>query len=258
VLDAIRNSDPQPSLLYTSTNKVYGALSDVSLRAVDDGYVPEQPELRERGMDETRPLDFYSPYGCSKGCADQYVLDHARIYGLRAVVFRMSCIYGPHQCGTEDQGWVAHFLLRTLAGQPITLYGDGLQVRDALYVDDLVHAMGLAAERLESSPEDVSGRAFNIGGGPGNAISIRGLLAQIAACTRRVPQLRRGPWRPGDQRYYVSNVERFGRIVGWRPNTSVEAGLQNMLRWMSAPGPAASDVQPRAPALMAIEGAGTP
>ena len=257
LLDAIRNCDPPPSLLYTSTNKVYGALADVSLRAIGDRYIPDDPQLRGKGMDETRPLDFYSPYGCSKGCADQYVLDHARIFGLRAVVFRMSCIYGPHQCGTEDQGWVAYFLLCTLAGQPITLYGDGLQVRDALYVDDLVQAMGLASERLESSPEDISGRAFNIGGGPGNAVSVRGLLSQVAACAGRAPELRRGPWRPGDQRYYVSNVERFSRVTGWRPTTPIAEGLQKLLQWMNGPRHAA-DVDSAASSLIAAGGAGTP
>jgi CDP-paratose 2-epimerase len=235
VLDAIRDSDPAPSLLYTSTNKVYGSLADVALREGPDGYGPEDARLHADGIDETRPLDFYSPYGCSKGCADQYVIDHARIYGLRATVFRMSCIYGPHQCGTADQGWVAHFVASAVTGRPITIYGDGLQVRDALYVDDLVDAMEAARAKLAAAPDEISARAFNIGGGPANAVSVRALLEQVAAATGRAPHIERGPWRPGDQRYYVSNIERFNALTGWRPRTSIADGLARLHDSFSAP-----------------------
>src|SRR5207237_930761 len=157
----------RPSVLFTSTNKVYGHLDDVGLRQSATRYEPSDAALRTRGIDESRCLEFHSPYGCSKGVAEQYVLDYARTFGLRTVVFRMSCIYGPHQFGNEDQGWVAHFLIRIILGQPITLYGDGLQVRDILYVDDLVDAMQLAQRNIG----DVAGQAFNIGGGPDNTVS---------------------------------------------------------------------------------------
>ncbi|HEX8255267.1 MAG TPA: NAD-dependent epimerase/dehydratase family protein, partial [Thermoanaerobaculia bacterium] len=161
VLEAIRNSIHRPPLFFTSTNKVYGGLDDVALREEGLRYTPADDAIAQNGISELRPLDFHSPYGCSKGTADQYVLDYARTYGIQAVVFRMSCIYGPHQFGTEDQGWVAHFLIRALNHQPITIYGDGKQVRDILYVDDLVNAFQLASEKIDVC----SGNAFNIGGG---------------------------------------------------------------------------------------------
>jgi CDP-paratose 2-epimerase len=257
VLESIRECSPAPSLLYTSTNKVYGSLPDLPLEGGPDGYAPADTLLRRHGIDESRPLDFHSPYGCSKGCADQYVVDYARIYDLPTAVFRMSCIYGPHQCGTADQGWVAHFLISALTGQPITIYGDGLQVRDALYVDDLVDAMFLAQTQLASAPAAIAGRAFNIGGGPDNAVSVQDLLAQIAISTGRAPQVHRGPWRPGDQRYYVSNVDRFYRLTGWRPRTLLADGLRRMQRSFldrhPAFGPADVPV-----GESAVEGAGTP
>ena len=169
VLEAIRAQASPPPLLFTSTNKVYGALEDVG-DSTDRNlrYEPTDASLRQSGVSESRPLDFHSPYGCSKGTADQYVLDYARSYGLPAIVFRMSCIYGAHQFGTEDQGWVAHFLIRALEGHPITLYGDGRQVRDILSVEDLVDAFLLAQEYMASE----SGQAFNMGGGPRNTISL--------------------------------------------------------------------------------------
>ncbi|HYO78644.1 MAG TPA: NAD-dependent epimerase/dehydratase family protein, partial [Thermoanaerobaculia bacterium] len=173
VLEAIRNSVHRPPLFFTSTNKVYGGLDDVALREERLRYTPADDAIAQNGISELRPLDFHSPYGCSKGTADQYVLDYARTYGIQAVVFRMSCIYGPHQFGTEDQGWVAHFLIRALNHQPITIYGDGKQVRDILYVDDLVNAFQLASEKIDVC----SGNAFNIGGGAENTVSLRELLA---------------------------------------------------------------------------------
>jgi len=235
VLAAIRESAAPPSLLYTSTNKVYGALDDLVCDSGTGAYVPADAAVREVGIDERRPLDFYSPYGCSKGCADQYVLDHARIYGVRAVVFRMSCIYGPHQLGTEDQGWVAHFVLRALAGQPITVYGNGLQVRDALHVDDLVAAFLLARAALAEQREGVTGRAFNIGGGTGNAVSLLAVVERITALLRRRPELKFGPWRPGDQRYYVSDTRAFNRATGWAPSTAFDTGLGRLIEELGQP-----------------------
>src|SRR4029450_5839093 len=168
LLEALRQLTQPPPLVFTSTNKVYGNLQDEMLCTHGTRYVPTDHALRVTGINEECPLAFYSPYGCSKGAADQYVLDYARIYGLPAVVFRMSCVYGPHQRGTEDQGWVAHFLLRALAGEPLTVYGDGAQVRDVLHVTDLVDAMLLAQDEID----DLSGSAFNVGGGPANTLSL--------------------------------------------------------------------------------------
>jgi CDP-paratose 2-epimerase len=192
-------------------------------------YLPLAHELRSRGICEARPLDFHSPYGCSKGTADQYVLDYARSYGLATTVFRMSCIYGPRQFGTEDQGWVAHFILRALRGEPITLYGDGMQVRDVLYVDDLVDAFLLAEEQGSG----LAGRAFNMGGGPANAISLRDLLDQIEALHGERPPVSTDEWRTGDQRYYVSDTQAFQAATGWRPRVAAAQGIELLYRWLA-------------------------
>ncbi|MBX6366639.1 MAG: NAD-dependent epimerase/dehydratase family protein [Rhodospirillales bacterium] len=227
LLEAIRNTAHLPPVLFTSTNKVYGALENVGLHPDTLRYLAAVPH--DKGIDEGRALDFHSPYGCSKGTADQYVLDYARSYGLRATVFRMSCIYGPHQFGTEDQGWVAHFLIRAMEGKPITLYGDGRQVRDILFVEDLVDAL-LAAER---HPE-LSGRAFNIGGGPGNAISLLELIELIGDLAGGTPRLEWGGWRIGDQRFYVSDHGAFTRATGWRPRIPIGQGLERLWAWLAA------------------------
>ena len=180
-------------------------------------------------MSEARPLDFHSPYGCSKGSADQYVLDYARSYGLQTMVFRMSCIYGPRQFGTEDQGWVAHFILRALRGERITLYGDGMQVRDILYVDDLVDAFLLAEENAAR----LKGRAFNMGGGPGNAISLLDLLDRIERLHGRRPSVDFDAWRTGDQRYYVSDTSAFRRETGWQPRVGSDEGIALLFDWLA-------------------------
>ncbi len=229
LLEAIRAQDDPPPLLFTSTNKVYGGLPDLKLRARHGRYEPEDAATRESGVDEARPLDFHSPYGCSKGAADQYVLDYARTFGLPAVVFRMSCIYGPHQYGNEDQGWVAHFLIRAMQNQPITIYGDGMQVRDILFIDDLVDAF-LAAHANMST---LSGQAFNIGGGPANTISLIELLDLIETFQGRRPALRHSAWRPGDQRYYVSNTSRFQTATGWKPRVGVRQGVRRLQEWLA-------------------------
>ena len=248
VLEAIRRREVPPPLVFTSTNKVYGALSDVTLTRVGERYLPTDEEVRSRGVDERQPLAFYSPYGCSKGAADQYVLDYARTYGLPATVFRMSCIYGPHQCGTEDQGWVAHFVRSALDDRPITIYGDGLQVRDVLWVEDLVAAMLTARRRIG----DVAGRAFNIGGGPGNTVSLVEVLERIEEVHGALPPVDHGPWRPGDQRYYVSDVSRFERATGWRPRVRPEDGIERLYHWLHDAGEPAEPGEARAlPALSA-------
>jgi len=232
LLEAIRACETPPSLLFTSTNKVYGDLYDVPLRRRRSRYEPADERILVRGISEHRALDFHSPYGCSKGAAEQYVLDYARTFGIPATVFRMSCIYGPHQFGTEDQGWVAHFLIQALRRRPLTLYGDGLQVRDILFVEDLVDAMLLAHERIE----DTAGDAFNIGGGPSRTVSLLELMDLIAQVTGERPVFSMEPWRPADQRYYVSCTGRFERLTGWRPRVDVREGVERLLSWLMATG----------------------
>ena len=229
VLEAMRTLEHPPSLLFTSTNKVYGGLEDVALEIAGTRYQPVDASLRAHGIGESRPLDFHSPYGCSKGGADQYVLDYVRSFGLPAALFRMSCIYGPHQCGNEDQGWVAHFMRRALRGEPITLYGDGRQVRDILFVDDLVDAF----LRCQAQMQALAGRAFNIGGGPRNALSLLDVLAQIQALTGSAPEIARGPWRVGDQRYYVSDTRAFSAASGWTAAVDARAGIARLHDWMA-------------------------
>lgn len=229
LLEAIRAARRPPPLVFTSTNKVYGALDDVELEVSETRYRPRAAQLHGAGIAETRPLDFHSPYGCSKGGADQYVLDYARSYGLAAVVLRMSCIYGPHQFGNEDQGWVAHFLIRALEGRPITLYGDGRQVRDVLHVDDLVEAMVQCRRRIDA----LRGRAFNMGGGPRNTTSLLELLTRIAALSGRAPAIETAGWRVGDQRWYVSDTRAFEAATGWRVRVGVDDGIAGLYDWLA-------------------------
>src|SRR6185437_8779985 len=195
VLEAVRLHNPSAPVVFASTNKVYGRLvDDAQIGKRGRRYVPSDPALA-RGVVESAPLDFYSPYGCSKGTADQYVRDYARVFGLRTVVLRMSCIYGPRQFGTEDQGWIAHFMLRSILGEPLTIFGDGLQVRDALHVSDAAAAWIAVLENIGS----VRGRVFNLGGGPENAISLLELIDQIVQMRGVAPALSFERWRPGDQ-----------------------------------------------------------
>lgn len=233
VLEAIRTSGHRPPLLFTSTNKVYGAMADVSLRESELRYEPHDEQVRDAGIAETRPLEFHSPYGCSKGAADQYVLDYARTYDLPAAVFRMSCIYGPRQFGTEDQGWVAHFMIRSLRRAPLTIYGDGRQVRDILFIDDLVQALVQARVHMDR----IGGQAFNIGGGPANSVSLLQLVDRLASLHQTRPEVRFAPWRAADQRYYVSDVSRFAKATGWRPQVGIEPGLERLDRWLREVAP---------------------
>lgn len=229
LLEALRTQGKQIPLVFTSTNKVYGALSDLALQAKDLCYQPVDSLIRKSGVNEKRNLAFHSPYGCSKGAADQYVLDYAHTFGLPATVFRMSCIYGPRQFGTEDQGWVAHFLRCALAGHPITIYGDGKQVRDILFIDDLINALLLAQSYIHVT----AGEAFNIGGGPANAISLLQLLALIEELQEAPVSHTFANWRPGDQRYYVSDTRKFQQMTGWRPQVRVKEGLMRLYTWVS-------------------------
>jgi CDP-paratose 2-epimerase len=228
LLEAARHHAPDAPLLFTSTNKVYGALPDVALVEGERRYEPAERRLRAQGVGEDRPLSFCTPYGCSKGAADQYVLDYAHSFGLPTAVFRMSCIYGPHQFGNEDQGWVAHFLIRALEGEPITIYGDGKQVRDILFVDDLVDALLLARDSMPA----VAGQAFNMGGGPRNAVSLIDVMELIAELDGESPDVMSGDWRPGDQRWYVSDTRRFGAATGWAPTVAPDEGLRRLHAWL--------------------------
>jgi CDP-paratose 2-epimerase len=235
VLEALRAQATPPPLVFTSTNKVYGCLADVDLVAEAGRWRPDSDALHERGIDEGRRVEPRTPYGCSKAAADQYVLDYAHGFGLPAVVFRMSCIYGPHQLGTEDQGWVAHFLIRALEGAPITIYGDGQQVRDVLYVDDLVDAFLRAWRQIDR----VRGHAFNLGGGPRHTLSLLELVGMIERLTGRRPELRFEGWRAGDQRYYVSDTSAFTAATGWRACVAPRAGVEALHAWLVEHAPAA-------------------
>lgn len=230
VLEAIRGLQNSPPLIFTSTNKVYGTLSDLEFTKEPTRYAPLDPWIRERGIAENRSLDFHSPYGCSKGAADQYVLDYARTFGIPALVFRMSCIYGPHQHGNEDQGWVAHFIIQSLAGQPITIYGDGRQVRDILFIDDLVDAFLVAQRHMKK----LSGNAFNIGGGPENTISLLELLDVLAELHGGDLSIQFENWRAADQRYYVADTSKFSQLTGWKPKVGVNEGIRRLYEWMLA------------------------
>jgi CDP-paratose 2-epimerase len=228
LLEEIRRLDRPPFLLFTSTNKVYGALPDLELELAGSRWRPVDAAIARAGLSERVPLDFCTPYGCSKGAADQYVLDYAKSYGIPSVVFRMSCVYGPHQHGNEDQGWVAHFAIRSLEGREITLYGDGAQVRDILFVEDLLDAMQLA----RADANRLAGTAFNMGGGPANAVSLLevvDLIGQLGAPTR----VRHAAERPGDQRYYVADTSRFAAATGWRPQVDAREGIALLHGWLA-------------------------
>ena len=228
VLEAARRATPQPVVLYASTNKVYGEMTEAAVLEQETRYVYAE---RPHGVSEEQPLDFHSPYGCSKGAGDQYVRDYARIYGLPTVVFRQSCIYGPRQMGVEDQGWVAWFIIAAVQGESITIYGDGKQVRDVLYVDDLLDAYDAAVERIGV----VKGRVYNVGGGPNHTMSIwaefRPMLEQLIGQSIPVSY---DDWRPGDQRIFVSDVRKAEGELSWRPQVGVEEGLRRLYDWVAA------------------------
>jgi CDP-paratose 2-epimerase len=228
LLEALRRDRPGAPLIFASTNKVYGDLADLAFRQGEAGYTPAERALAEHGVPESRPLDFHTPYGCSKGAADQYVLEYARSYGLPAAVLRMSCIYGERQMGTEDQGWVAHFLIRALAGETITLYGDGRQVRDICDVADTCAAYLAALERIDA----VAGRAFNWGGGPGNAVSLLTLIEEIGRITGAAPRVTFADWRAGDQRWFVADTRAADAALGLAPRKAWREGVRDLAGWL--------------------------
>lgn len=225
VLEAIRRSPQKPPLIYASTNKVYGEMTDLGVRRTRDGW---RYRLGVSGVSERQPVDFHSPYGCSKGAGDQYVRDYARIYGLQTVVFRQSCIFGPHQFGMEGQGWIAWFAIAALLGRPITVYGDGYQTRDVLYVSDLCVLYERALERMEK----VSGKIYNVGGGPDRAVSVRGTVAVLAHILEKQIPHEFGERRPGDQKVYISDIRAVARDLGWRPTVSFPEGMKRMVEWI--------------------------
>lgn len=225
VLEALRKSDSDASLIFSSTNKVYGGMEEIEIIEKDNRYAYKDfPE----GISEQALLDFHSPYGCSKGAADQYVRDYYRIYGINSVVFRQSCIFGEHQMGVEDQGWLAWFTIAALTGKPLTIYGDGKQVRDVLYVQDLIDAFELAIAKINIT----KGRIYNIGGGPKNAISLLESLDLLEKILGKKIEFKFSDWRPGDQKIYVSNISKAKKEFGWTPKTSIEEGLNKMVNWI--------------------------
>jgi CDP-paratose 2-epimerase len=228
VLEGARRSGRRPIIVFTSTNKVYGNMEEVETVERETRY--EYSSLPQ-GIPESQPLDFHSPYGCSKGAADQYVRDYARIYDLPAVCFRMSCIYGPRQFGNEDQGWVAHFIIAAMTGKPITIYGDGKQVRDVLFIDDLVRAFRLAMEKIDITAGDI----FNIGGGPENTLSVWHEFGEL------LEELKGGKlsvnfseWRPGDQPCYVSDIRKAEARMGWKPLIDKKEGIGRLWNWVAS------------------------
>jgi CDP-paratose 2-epimerase len=226
VLEAARASGRDPVFIYASTNKVYGGMEEVEL-------FEEPTRWRYRdlinGCPETQPLDFHSPYGCSKGTGDQYVRDYSRIYGLRSVVYRQSCIYGTRQFGIEDQGWVAWFIIAAVTGKPITIYGDGKQVRDILFVDDLLNAYDLAVEKNDIA----RGQVYNLGGGPKNVMSIWAeFQPKLERLLGRSIEVARGDWRPGDQRVFYADIHKAEKELGWKPAIDVEMGVQKLFEWV--------------------------
>ncbi|HLI77768.1 MAG TPA: GDP-mannose 4,6-dehydratase [Acidobacteriaceae bacterium] len=244
ILEAARRSSRKPFVLFTSTNKVYGSLEGVPVHAAATRYEANAPDFP--GVNEHEPLDFHSPYGCSKGTADQYVRDYARIYNLPTVVFRMSCIAGPRQFGNEDQGWVAHFLYSALAGRPITVYGDGRQVRDILHVHDLVDAMFAAREHRRTS----RGQIYNLGGGPSRTTSVLELLREIETRTGQPLNLQYKDVRPGDQPLYISDTAKIERDTGWRATRSLDQILADIRAFWTDHSDAIRTLQqPAAPAL---------
>jgi len=228
VLEGIRLSGQKPLVIYSSTNKVYGGMETVAIEERGSRYVYRDHPM---GIPETETLDFHSPYGCSKGAADQYVRDYARIFGIPAVVFRQSCIYGRRQFGVEDQGWVAWFVIAAVLGRDITIYGDGKQVRDVLFIDDLVNAYLLAA----ANPEKVAGKIYNVGGGPDLAMSVWAEFGpMLEQYLGKVIPVRYADWRPGDQPVYISDIRKIAAELGWTPTISVREGVKQLVDWVSS------------------------
>ncbi|MCL4509974.1 MAG: GDP-mannose 4,6-dehydratase [Bacteroidetes bacterium] len=225
VLEAVRNSDDHPTILFSSTNKVYGGMEDVMIVERNGRY---EYADRPAGISEEQPLDFHSPYGCSKGTADQYVRDYARIYGLKTVVFRQSCIYGYRQFGVEDQGWVAHFTISASFDRSLTIYGNGKQIRDLLFITDLVNAYDLAVKNINVT----SGKVYNIGGGPRNTLSLLELLEMLQTNLGKKIKYKFSDWRPGDQPVFICNIDKAKKDFNWEPKVGVDEGVKALSAWV--------------------------
>lgn len=228
VLEAVRQTGRKVPVIFASTNKVYGGLDNIVLAETEDRYMPTLAEIRNHGIGEDRPLDFCTPYGCSKGVADQYVLDYGKSFGMPTAVMRMSCIYGPRQFGTEDQGWVAHFLIRALMGEPLSIYGNGKQVRDILFIDDAVAAYRM----VHAGMDRLSGRVFNLGGGARNSVSLLSLMREIEAITGSHLDKQFSEWRAGDQFYFVADTRSLEEACGWQARTNWRSGLRRLHGWL--------------------------
>jgi CDP-paratose 2-epimerase len=220
LLESVRNNSPETVVIYASTNKVYGEMEKLGVIKGEHGYGYTD---RPKGISELQNLDFHSPYGCSKGAAEQYVHDYSKIYGLKTVVFRQSCIYGTRQFGIEDQGWISWFTIASILNKPTTVYGDGYQVRDVLWVEDLVKAYDLAFVKIKTT----SGQVYNIGGGADNSLSVNELLNKLN------PKIKPAysTWRPGDQKVYISDIGKVSKELGWKPEISVDQGLEGLISW---------------------------
>jgi CDP-paratose 2-epimerase len=225
VLEAVRLSSAKPILVYSSTNKVYGKMADLAVVEGSNRYAYKD---LLHGISEMRPLDFYSPYGCSKGAGDQYMIDYARIYGLKTIIFRQSCIYGPHQFGIEDQGWIAWFAIRAMQDLPVVIFGDGKQVRDVLYIEDLMAAYDMAVEAIART----AGQAYNIGGGPQNILSLLELIDLLEQHFGHQMKYSFDKWRPGDQLIFVSDIRKAKADFGWEPQRCITEGVTELVNWL--------------------------
>lgn len=225
VLEAARAMEKSPVMIYSSTNKVYGGMEDVVVEEQNGRYFYKD---LVNGVPESRGLDFHSPYGCSKGAADQYFIDYARIYGMKTVVMRQSCIYGYRQFGVEDQGWVAWFAIAALFKRPLTIFGDGKQVRDVLFIDDLIEAYDMAIKNIDQC----AGQAFNIGGGATNTLSLLELLSQLEEQLGFEIPRAYDEWRPGDQKVFVCDVSKAKNVFSWEPRTSPRDGVAKLIDWI--------------------------
>jgi CDP-paratose 2-epimerase len=226
LLEATRRYCPDATFIYSSTNKVYGEMEDLNIIKKNGRYMYE--DLSE-GVDESRNLDFHSPYGCSKGAADQYCRDYFRIYRLQTIVLRQSCIYGYRQFGIEDQGWVAWFCIASALEKPITIYGDGKQIRDVLFIDDLIKAFELAYINREKA----AGQIFNIGGGPKNTMSLHELIDSLEKQKGEKISVNYDNWRPGDQRVFVGNITKAKKELSWEPTIDPAEGVKKLYKWVA-------------------------
>ncbi|MCL0037610.1 NAD-dependent epimerase/dehydratase family protein [Thermodesulfovibrionales bacterium] len=231
LLEAVRKYSPETKMIYSSTNKVYGDLGWIRYEETETRYTaPDYPN----GFDESIPLDFHSPYGCSKGAADQYILDYARMFGLKTVVFRHSSMYGGRQFATYDQGWIGWFCQKALEikrgtlKEPFTISGNGKQVRDVLHAEDMKRLYFVAVEHIDQA----KGQAFNIGGGIKNSLSLLELFALLEELLDIRLTYTKIPWRQSDQRVFVADISKAQRLFNWKPKLDKKEGISRMIKWL--------------------------